>query len=126
MAAAGGLEGKIYLAFPSIPQDQTAAGLRELEELLKSRGLSLRHRPSQVAALASAKVLVEGLKIAGRDLTRDKLLRALESLYDFHTGLTPPLTYGVNRRIGALGAYVVALDLETGAFEQVGGWVAPR
>ena len=38
-----------------------------------------------------AMVLVEGLKRAGRDLTREKLVRALESIHDFDVGLGPRL-----------------------------------
>lgn len=38
-----------------------------------------------------ATVLVEGLKRAGKDLTREKLVRALESIHNFDTGLGPNL-----------------------------------
>src|SRR5690348_1712640 len=34
-----------------------------------------------------AMVLVEGIKRAGKDLTREKLVRALESIHDFDAGL---------------------------------------
>jgi ABC-type branched-subunit amino acid transport system substrate-binding protein len=38
-----------------------------------------------------AMVLVEGLKRAGKDLTRDGLVRAIESMRDFDMGLGPQL-----------------------------------
>jgi branched-chain amino acid transport system substrate-binding protein len=43
-----------------------------------------------------AMVLVEGLKRAGRDLTREKLIDAIESIKDLDIGLGPQLklTYG--------------------------------
>jgi len=65
---------------------------------------------------------VEGLRRAGRDLNRQRLVEGLEGLYAYDTGLTPPLTYGPNRRIGARGAHVVAVDLMKKAYEPVGGW----
>jgi len=42
-----------------------------------------------------AKVLVEGLKRAeaAKDLTREGLIKALETLKDFETGVFPPITY---------------------------------
>ena len=40
----------------------------------------------------------------------------------YKTGFTPPLTYGPNRRIGARGAHVVAVDLMKKVYEPVGGW----
>ena len=62
-------------------------------------------------ALAAAKVLLEGLRRAGRDVTRQKLVSSLEELYDFSTGLTPNITFGPNRRIGAGGTYVIEYDV---------------
>ena len=71
----------------------------------------------------AAKILVEGLKRTGRDLSREKLMRSLEKLYEFQTGLTPLITYGPNRRIGALGAHVVTVDLENNQFAPAGKWI---
>ena len=82
---------------------------------------------SQLLAFAAAKVFVEALKRAGQDLTREKLITALEGFYDFETGVTPHLTFGPNRRIGATGAYIVGLDAGKKQFVNAGGWVdAPR
>ncbi len=46
-------------------------------------------------------ILVEGLKRAGRDLTREKFLSALETIKDFtEDGLVPGVTFGPNRHHG--------------------------
>ncbi len=50
-------------------------------------------------------------------------MRSLEKLYEFQTGLTPRITYGPNRRIGALGAHIVTVDLENKNFAPVGKWI---
>ena len=114
---------KIFLAFPTIPADVTAAGRSEYHALLAKYKLAPRHTASRLAALAAAKTLVEGLKRAGADVTREELVSALEKLYDFETGLTPRLIFGPNRRIGALGAYIVTVNLDTKEFAAVSGWV---
>jgi branched-chain amino acid transport system substrate-binding protein len=44
-----------------------------------------------------AMVLVEGLKLAGRDLTRDKLVTAIESIRDLDLGIGMKATYGAAR-----------------------------
>ena len=119
-------QDRVHLSFPTIPSDTTRAGAVELEALLDGHGLKLRHRASQVSALAATKVLTVALRGAGRDLSRGKLLRSLERLYQLETGWTPPLTYGANRRVGALGAYVVAVDLENKALIPTGGWLSPK
>ena len=69
----------------------------------------------QVAALVSARILVEGLQRAGRDLTRPKLVAALAALQDFETGLIPPISFGPNQRTGVRGAHIVTLSSGTAA-----------
>jgi hypothetical protein len=38
--------------------------------------------------------------------------------------MTPPITYGPNRRVGAMGAYIITVDLKEKNFVPVSGWVA--
>jgi len=81
------------------------------------------HLQGQVAAFAAAELLLlEGLRGAGRSLNRPGLVEAIEALYRYDTGLTPPLTYGPNRRIGARGAHVMAVDSMKKANAPVGEW----
>jgi ABC-type branched-subunit amino acid transport system substrate-binding protein len=113
-------EGRIFIALPSPPggpEGETAAAYRALGPL-PADNLS-----AQWAALGAAEVLIEGLKRAGRDLSREKLVDQLESLRSFATGYSPPVTYGPARRLGARGAYVMSLDLRAKSFVPQGGWV---
>jgi hypothetical protein len=68
-------------------------------------------------------VLVESLKRAGKDLSREKLIQTLEGLYEYQTGLTPALTYGPNRRVGARGAHVITINLKDKQLVPVDGWI---
>jgi ABC-type branched-subunit amino acid transport system substrate-binding protein len=104
------LQGHLFAAYPALPSDRTPEALAEALRLTRAAGGTTAPRAAQLDALAAAKLLVEGLKRAGRELHREALVDTLESLRALPTGLTPPLTYGPNRRIGALGAYVVAVD----------------
>jgi ABC-type branched-subunit amino acid transport system substrate-binding protein len=74
-------------------------------------------------ALAAAKIFTESLKRAGRDLSREKLITALEGLYEYETGVTPNITFGPNRRVGSKGSYVVAIDPAKKGFVSASGWV---
>jgi ABC-type branched-subunit amino acid transport system substrate-binding protein len=114
---------KIYLSFPTSPADQSPEGVREFRALAAKYGLPKTHLAAQLSAQAAAKILVEGLKRAGQDVSREKLVETLEGLSQFATGLTPPVTYGPNRRIGAMGAYVVTIDLEKKEFVPASSWV---
>jgi hypothetical protein len=51
-------------------------------------------------------------------------VEGLEKLYNFETGVTPPLTYGPNRRIGALGAHIVSVDLGNQRYVPTGWYEA--
>jgi ABC-type branched-subunit amino acid transport system substrate-binding protein len=116
-------KGKVFVAFPSIPSDVTQGGASELRALAEKYKFSLRHTAAQISALAAAKVLVEGLRRSGSELSRERLVTALEGLYDYETGLTPRLIFGPNRRVGAAGAYVVVVDTERKEFALTADWV---
>lgn len=114
---------KIFLSFPTLPSDQTAEGLKEFRALAAKYQLPSRHLVTQFAAFSAVRILVEGMKRTGKDLSREKLIAALEGLNGFETGLTPKITYGVNRRIGAMGSYVVAIDLEKKQYVPISEWI---
>lgn len=76
---------------------------------------------------AEAMVMTEGLKRAGKDLTADKLIRALESLKNFDPdGLIPSVTFGPDRREGGVGVRLVKPDFANKVFVQITGWRTPE
>jgi ABC-type branched-subunit amino acid transport system substrate-binding protein len=115
------LNRRLVLAYPSLPSDRSPAGLALLGAA--AGGEATRNPALQVSALASAMVLVEGLSRAGRDVSRRKLIAALEGMQNFETGLTPPVRYGAGRRIGVYGGYVVDVDLDRRAFRPLPDFV---
>jgi ABC-type branched-subunit amino acid transport system substrate-binding protein len=121
--APAGFEDKVFCTFPTAPADQTAEGLNEFVQLSEKYKLPKKHLAAQVSAYSSARILIEALKRAGKDLSRERLIQALEGFYNFQTGLTPPITYGPNRRVGAMGAYIVMVDLKDKKFVPVSGWI---
>ncbi len=117
------LMDRVFLALPSVPSDQTPAGLAEYRALAETYRLPPTEMKWQLAALGSAKVLVQGLKLAGRELTRPKLVAALEQLSDFDSGVMPRIRFGRTQRIGASGAYIVTLDPGLKQFRLITGWL---
>ncbi len=117
-----GFEGRVFCTFPTAPADQTEAARKEFGALVEKYKLPQKHLAAQVSAYSAAKVLIEALKRAGKDLSREKLIQTLEGFYNYQTGLTPPLSYGPNRRVGALGAHIVLVDLKEKQFVPAGGW----
>jgi ABC-type branched-subunit amino acid transport system substrate-binding protein len=115
----------VFLAFPTVPTDVTPEGLAELRALQEKYKFGPGHVASQLNAFAAAKIFTEALKRAGRDLSREKLVTALEGLYEYDTGVTPSITFGPNRRVGALGAYVLSIDPAKREFVS-NGWVSNK
>ena len=99
------------------------AGLEEFSAFLRSHGLRPGHVAFQLQAYAAARVLVEALRRAGADLTRTDLIQALESLRDFDTGAAPPVTFGVDRRVGVQGAQLVRVDAGSGLLQAASPWI---
>lgn len=120
--APAGFHHRIFVAYPTLASDISARGQADFQDLARRHALPRDHVQAQVAAYAAAKLLEEGLRRAGRRLNRAALIDGLEALYAYDTGLTPPLTFGPNRRIGARGAHVMAVDLMKKAYQPVGGW----
>jgi ABC-type branched-subunit amino acid transport system substrate-binding protein len=106
-----GFSRRVFLAYPFVPSDWTQAGRMALTLLREHQGIGAQHAVLQVGAYASMLLLSEGMKQAGRDASREKLVAALEGLHDFDTGLTPRISFGPGRRLGLRGAHVVTVDL---------------
>jgi ABC-type branched-subunit amino acid transport system substrate-binding protein/cytochrome c553 len=118
------MKDRVFLAFPTVPADISGAAAAEYMDLLRRNKLESTHAAAQASAIAAARILVYGLEHCGKDLSRERLITTLEGLYEYDTGLMPKITFGPNRRIGALGAYVVTIDPEKKLFPATLEWVS--
>jgi ABC-type branched-subunit amino acid transport system substrate-binding protein len=118
LAARERFPGELFLVFPTLP-----AG-RALQELRREFSLPAQYEAAQATALAAAAVLVEALRRAGRDLSRERFVTALESLNNFDPGgFGPPVSFGPDRRNGVRGGYVVAVERARG-IAPASGWIS--
>ncbi len=115
------LGDRLFISLPLLPPDQAPGAAQGYRRLAASSSLPAGHVTAQIAALAAVEVLVEGLKRTGREVTREKLVATLETLYRFDAGLGAPVSFGPNRRLGARGAFVSAVDL---AHHTLGGRIS--
>lgn len=120
--APDGFDGRVLLAYPWLPTDFGPPGAEIFADFRARHKLNAAPLVPQVSAYTSAMLLAEGLRRAGRQLSREKLIAALETVQDFHTGLVPPLSYNAGRRVGAIGAHVVAFDAKNRSFRPVAPW----
>lgn len=118
------MKDQVFLAFPTIPADVSEAGAAEYSALLQRNKLTSTHAAAQASAIAAARILIHALELSGKDLSRERLVTTLEGLYEFDTGLMPRITFGPNRRIGVLGAYIVTIDPEKKLFPATAEWIS--
>lgn len=115
---------RILVALTTTPAHLT--GIAEYRAFAARHQIGNTQVASQLAAYAAAKALVHALKQSGRTLTRDSLRAALEGLYEFETGVTPPLTFGRSRRIAAPRIHVATIDPKKGTFVPAGNFTIER
>jgi ABC-type branched-subunit amino acid transport system substrate-binding protein len=114
---------RIFVAMPNLPLDYKTSGIDSYRQLQQGYQVSDKFRNSQLLAISSAKLLKEGLIKTGRGMEQQKLLAMIEGLYQFDTGLTRPVSYGPNRRLGTSGAYIVAIDVLNKTIRPVSDWL---
>lgn len=124
LGIAEGFNQRVFLAYPFVPSDWTPEGLKALAAIREQSGLGNQHGALQVSAYCAALLLSEGLKRAGRDASREKLVSALENLHNFRTGLTPQLSFGPGQRVGASGAHIVMVDSQAQRFQALGQYIS--
>ena len=115
-----GTAARAWIALPTGPFDRTLRGLHDYGALQAFAPLLPDFPTLQFAALAAAELLVEALRRAGRELTRERFLDAIDGITNFETGLVPSLSFSQTRHIGSTGAWIAAVQ---GGSELV--WVEP-
>jgi len=111
-------EGVYFSNFAPLP-DSKAPAVAFYRQVLKTYGspTTTPIGPFTEAGVGAAEVFVEGIRRAGRNLTRQGFIHALETFRDYTGSLYPKLTYTATNHSGVQGAYV--MRSRHGAFVQV-------
>jgi len=118
--------GTVYLASPFAPPEAGSRGMAEFLRLERKYRAEGGHRSLQLLAFAGAKLLEEGIRRAGRAVTRESFVDAVGGLYEYRTGVVPPLTFNENRRVGARGAAILAVERPNGRLVPAAEWREPK
>lgn len=106
-------------AFPFLPSDRTAEAAREYQALAHDYSLPLHYTAIQSRGLAMMALLVKGLSDAGRDVTPQSLIAALEKLRAYPLGYTLPVTFTANQHVGSSAMRLALYDPATGAWRAI-------
>lgn len=95
---------------PEVSVSEELWGAREYVELLKKYYPSDRPNFVSLEGYINAKVLVEGLKRAGRDLNRENFITAIESIQDLDLGIANMLSFSNRDHQGLERVYFTHLE----------------
>ena len=99
----------VYLSYPFADDiDSPSPQYQTFRKKMVDRFGETPGRPNvmNMNGYVGMKVFAEGLKRAGRDVTREKFVAALESLSNYNVGIGFPLTFSPTRRAGCHTAAV--------------------
>lgn len=99
LAGASAMEGFQVTGYAADPGGDTKAAKEYRDILHKYYPNEAPGGYSEIGYVA-AQLVVEALKKAGPDLTREKFIAALESVKNWTTGLTPPVSYSATDHRG--------------------------
>ncbi|WP_408022340.1 ABC transporter substrate-binding protein [Solidesulfovibrio sp.] len=110
---------------PGLPESEALlSGVVEYAQLLSRYFPEERPNLVGLEGFINAKVLVEGLRRCGRELTRERFLDAIESIQSFSVGIASPVSFAQNRHQGLERVYFTRL--EGGTFHLVMDWPGLR
>lgn len=117
--------GKGYKAFYACYlADEDLPGPREFRAAMKKYAPGLKPDELIFQGYGAAKILCEGIRRAGRDLTREGFVEAMETLKDYSNSINGPVTYGPNYREGAQATRL--LKVSEGKFVAISDWIYPK
>ncbi|PYM95747.1 MAG: hypothetical protein DME04_03910 [Candidatus Rokuibacteriota bacterium] len=115
--AAEGVEG---LSLWPDPLLSDLAGVRLYREHMQKHFPKNEPNRYSIAGYFAGMLFAEGAKRAGRNLTRDSLVAALESIKGYESGILPPLTIGADHETQKQGFWV---RVEKGRFKPLTDWL---
>jgi len=99
--AGDALEG-VYANLMTAVDTMNTPAVKQANEILAKYSPKTKPGYYPYLGMAGAKIFVEGAKRAGKDLTRAKLIKALEDMHRIETGLVPPLEWSASYHGGPL------------------------
>jgi ABC-type branched-subunit amino acid transport system substrate-binding protein len=117
-------EGTLGFCHYPDPESAEGAGLDEYRGLMKKYFPEHRFNRYSLYGYVFGKLIVEGLERAGRDLTRESFLDAMESIRDWDSGgILPEVSFGPTDHHAQSAGFLC--ELVNGKFEPRTPWIEP-
>jgi len=118
----GGLgEGVIGMALYPDPQRSTKSSIVEYRKILEKYYPG--HEPNRynLYGYLYTKLFVEGIKRAGKNLTREGFIKSMESIKNWESGIIPPVSFSETDHHAQDEGFIV--ELRKGVFQPLTDWI---
>ena len=105
------------------PVNSNEPAVVEYREIMEKYGKDRDKTPNRYSLYGYyyAKLFVEGLKKAGKNLTRDSFIAALESIKEWQNGITPAVSFSASDHLAQNSGFMV--EVQKGVFRPISGWL---
>jgi branched-chain amino acid transport system substrate-binding protein len=116
-------EGVWGLSLWPDPVNSNDPAVVEYREIVEKYGKDRDKTPNRYSLFGYfyAKLAVEGLKRAGRNLTRESYIAALEGIKDWENGIIPPVSFSASDHLAQNSGFMV--EVQKGIFRPISGWI---
>ncbi len=122
--AGPGIEGLLLLAWLPAFDDTSNPKIVEYQNFMKKYAPNEQIGGFSQTGYTYGTIAAEALKQAGKDLTREGFLKALESMQDYKGSLVPSLSYSAADHSGAKAAYFQ--QAKGGKFVTISDFMTPK
>lgn len=119
--AGQGIEGAVIAAWLPAYDDTSNPKIVDYQAFMKKYAPKEQLGGFSVSALAYVQPMVEALKRAGKDLTREKFEQALDQMQDYQDSVLPSLSYSTTDHAGTKTAYFQ--QAQNGKWVTITKWV---
>jgi ABC-type branched-subunit amino acid transport system substrate-binding protein len=116
-------EGVWGLSLWPDPVNSNDPAVVEYREIVNKYGKDRDKTPNRYSLFGYyyAKLFVEGLKKAGKDVTRESYIAALEGIKNWESGITPPVSFSETDHLAQNSGFMV--EVQKSVFRPISGWI---
>ncbi|CAB1057240.1 hypothetical protein D1BOALGB6SA_1979 [Olavius sp. associated proteobacterium Delta 1] len=105
------------------PVNSNDPAVVEYREIMEKYGKDRDKTPNRYSLYGYyyAKLFVAGLQRAGRNLTRESYIAALEGIKGWENGITPPVSFSATDHLAQNSGFMV--EVQKGVFRPISGWI---
>ena len=105
------------------PVNSNDPAVVEYREIMEKYGKDRDKTPNRYSLYGYfyAKIFVEGLKRAGKNLTRESYIAALEGIKDWQNGIIPAISFSATDHLAQNSGFMV--EVQKGIFRPISGWL---